>query len=891
MEDRLSFIRMKQLRVFNCWMHRRIVSLLSQVIHPSTRLAIVAAAISMIPSFSYASPQSLPSTDLQRALYLADLYNWREAGPHFESAVSALKQSGDKRSALFAELGEIRATVDTKNLPLTSLALEKRLGTDLLLKRDKQLRLFCLAIKGDIDRELNAGVARRDWEEVRLIAVALKDAHWQNRALAEIGISAFYEGDLQTARKNVGTAVEVAERIHDIAAQARYTTVLGMALTQAGQAGQALPYFDRAIQLAQSIPDSGFPSLAYHSRLQALINLGQYDHAQSLADDLLIRHQSMQSLGPTADILFLSARIGFARGNTNGAIAELEKSVAMFRSVGLQQVAMEPEAMLAEIYRKQGSLEKAEHYALEAVGSARASGDKWAIPDLFRTLAEIQMAQGQYAEADRTFDRAEAFLEAGLTNSSTVLEKTAYIKASSGLCSEHFALAVSKIHDPAKAYSIIERVRGRVTADLLLAGSVHSAKAIAVEGTISHLQLQLMSAKSIPDVKRIRDQVVAEEQSRWITPGVNILKRRSWQTVPLPRVRQRLDASSAILEYVTADPQSYCLVISKDSFYVVPLAGKSEMDRLIDTYLSVVRQKGQGHAAAASLYNLLLRPVPEIERKEKLIVVRDGRLHQIPFDALEDEQGHVVAESHIVAHVPSVTTFYLLSLGSGERHPHPLLGIGGVPYGSVIQPVGFTGGKRESLYDLPYSRKEVLAANTAIGGHNNLLLGALATESAFKRAATQHYGVIHLAVHGIPDESDPEQAALVLLPDEKAGEDGFLHAAEIAMLHLDTNLVVLSACDTAVGPIQGEEGIATLSKSFLLAGARGVVSTLWPVDDASSLFLMEHFYTSLASGDPPEVALTRAKRALLKSFGPGAVPFYWAGFTFEGALTSKEVGH
>jgi len=83
-------------------------------------------------------------------------------------------------------------------------------------------------------------------------------------------------------------------------------------------------------------------------------------------------------------------------------------------------------------------------------------------------------------------------------------------------------------------------------------------------------------------------------------------------------------------------------------------------------------------------------------------------------------------------------------------------------------------------------------------------------------------------------------------------------------------------------PIEGEEGVSTLSNSFLLAGARAVVSTLWPVEDTASLFLMKRFYSGIASGDSPALALARAKREMLHSFGKAAVPYYWAGFTFEG---------
>ena len=123
----------------------------------------------------------------------------------------------------------------------------------------------------------------------------------------------------------------------------------------------------------------------------------------------------------------------------------------------------------------------------------------------------------------------------------------------------------------------------------------------------------------------------------------------------------------------------------------------------------------------------------------------------------------------------------------------------------------------------------------------------------------------------------------MLLSDRSAGEDGFLQASEIVQLRFDADLVVLSACDTAVGPLQGQEGIANLSRAFLLAGARTVVSTLWQIDDSSSLFLMKHFYAHLSANRSAASALTAAKRDMLRTFGRKALPYQWAGFTIEGA--------
>ena len=170
--------------------------------------------------------------------------------------------------------------------------------------------------------------------------------------------------------------------------------------------------------------------------------------------------------------------------------------------------------------------------------------------------------------------------------------------------------------------------------------------------------------------------------------------------------------------------------------------------------------------------------------------------------------------------------------------PHALLAVGGVPSSSnELKQASVTAGYDvNGLSDLPASKNEALAAEAAIHDRRDtLLLGSSATKSAFKHADLAQYRIIHLAVHGFSSTADPDHAALVLLSDPSSGEDGFLQASEVVQLRLNADLVILSACDTAVGPVQGEEGIAALSRAFLLAGAKAVVSTLWSIDDTYSL--------------------------------------------------------
>ena len=438
--------------------------------------------------------------------------------------------------------------------------------------------------------------------------------------------------------------------------------------------------------------------------------------------------------------------------------------------------------------------------------------------------------------------------------------------------------------DVSKAFAILEQARGRVLTDLLLSGGTASPDAVAVERKVAELRLKLMSAHSSQDIAQLRDAIFLAEQSRSITPGISILKAKEHQTITLAQLQNSLSPSEAVLEYVVDDPTSYCLIITANKGRIVQLKGKATISPAVINYLTEVKAKHAASAEARKLFQLLLEPILEAQTKQQLIVIRDGQLHLVPFDGLINSQGRYVVESRSVDYAPSATSFFLLRTAYRKHPSQGLLAIGGVPYGhSNLRETALTRGYSETgLTDLPSSGDEARAAMAALPNKmNELLIGDKATEAAFKNS-TDH-SMIHLAVHAIAIQTTPDRAALVLLSDPKSGDDGFLQASEIVQLPLNADLVVLSACDTAVGPIEGEEGVETLSQAFLLAGSRTVISTLWSIDDDSTLFLMKSFYAQLARKKSPQYALRVAKKSMLSTFGPTkALPYYWAGFTVEG---------
>jgi CHAT domain-containing protein len=523
------------------------------------------------------------------------------------------------------------------------------------------------------------------------------------------------------------------------------------------------------------------------------------------------------------------------------------------------------------------------------------------LPLRLQSLAQLQASQGKYTEASETYDRASDVLDVMIGNVRSAAGKIGLINAMSSVYAEHFALVADHLNDTPKAFSVLEHARGRVTTELLTSGKPpESREELEIEKQISRLNLELAKAKSAEQVHQIRDKIFLAEEARWVTPASNAWKSQPWQTTPLERIRDGLNADEIVLEYVLAQPHSYCLVIGRDSAHIVPLTNREAIESLVLTYLKTLKTKSTSKAQAASLYDALLKGIPEVSKKEHVIIVPDGRLHLLPFDALVDSTGHYLVSSHTITYSPSATFLYLAKSTPSPSSQHALLGIGGIPYernADLTKVATLRGYISSPLVDLPASKEEVLEAQAAIRTPSDtVLLGANATKSAFEHSGLDQHAIIHLAVHGVANEKHPERAALIFLNDSSSGDDGILEASEIVHLHTNADLIVLSACDTAVGRLQGEEGIANLSLAFQLAGAKTVVSTLWSIDDTTALYLMKRFYAHLSEKNTVAQALTAAKKDMIRTYGSQAVPYYWASFRLEGSgdhaisLNSKEFG-
>lgn len=844
-----------------------------------------------------------PEILLRRGLALGDLYNWAESYRYFAGAERLFQARGDQRGVLYARLGKLRATMEQQSLPELSLQLSDLLEQQTLLKTDKRLRLFAYMVKGDVDGELDPVPARQDWIAVLGLAKALHDEKWVYRSTAEIGFADYLQGNFDSAFAKVFGALGQAKAHQDLGAQIRLLGAVGTGLAQAKEEKpnlEALGYFDKADQITASTPDAGYQFIPREGRLQALRHLHRYAEARQLASEMLSQAMPKKKYVKAAQVLITSAGIEKDQRKYEAAIQQLQRSIALSKVGHMPRLLADAQMELADIYRIRGALDRAQPLMKEASNSTQSSGDLFLLPGRLAAEAQLELALHRYDSARRSLERASVFADSMIGRVNRASSKVALILGQEEVFKTYVELEAGHFQNVTKTYEGIESFRGRVSRDILMSGSAESPTAQSLERKLSRLYIELSRVQGIGDARRLRDKIFYLEQDRWGETGASILRNKLDQVIPLDTLRASIGPNEAILEYMLGDDESYCLVISNSHSKLVSLpAGQHQIDSIVLPYLEAIRKDQLATENAQTLHHLLLPDSLEIQGKKHLIIVPDGSLHLLPFEALQTDDAHYVIENHEVTYAPSASTLYFLKTekeGRGAPGPPQVLAVGGVPYsGSGAAKVAKTRGyDAEKLGDLPASEDEARAAASSIRApvdRNQILVKQDATESAFKHADLLNSTVIHMAVHGLVNQRDPNRTALVLLSDQKAGEDGWLQANEIALLRTHAQLVVLSACDTAIGPVNGEEGISNLSRAFLLSGARNVLSSLWSVDDTFSLFLMKRFYVHLAEQEPVTTALRHAKLELLRTFHAKATPYFWAAFKLEGNGDVSLIGH
>jgi CHAT domain-containing protein len=338
-----------------------------------------------------------------------------------------------------------------------------------------------------------------------------------------------------------------------------------------------------------------------------------------------------------------------------------------------------------------------------------------------------------------------------------------------------------------------------------------------------------------------------------------------------------------LVEYFTGDSALYTFAFSPDTFVVRRTRLSKVFLDSLDGFRRFLTEPGASNASAHNyaqnarmLYDTLLGCLP-LSLEENLVVVPDGRLNFLSFDALVTEAPKLdnpkfnelryLLHDHVVSYNYSATFLMRPPRLVSDSADVNILAL--APGFSTANGLADLGGARENVARLTDKYPGVTA-----------LLDGDATKSGFlSRAAS--YDILDLATHGSVDTLDPMNSRLFFAPD--GGGDSILYLYELYTMPLRARLAILEACETGAGTLQRGEGVMSMARGFTYAGCNGVVMSLWQAADASSSGIIDRFYEGLADGKKVDQALTQAKRDFLEdSQSKGGMarqnyhPFFWS---------------
>jgi len=670
---------------------------------------------------------------------------------------------------------------------------------------------------------------------------------------------------------------------------------------------QSLSYFQEALNSWHEGYNPVWRSLALKNIGSVHINMGEYDTAK----EYLLRAAETDVPRFRAEALYELGRADYRKWEDNGALrrpatAEMENDLA--RATGNLQAALELDAKPLLKVNVLYLLAKIQHY--------NGHREYRALLDQAVDIMETQR-DGLTSERNRAsyFSRMLYLYELYVA-----LLMADYRQAPN----ETLAADALGVFETAHARNLLEvlakvsrgdRGKARGQEMLKLDDRLHRLKQAIADRRIDPTgQRQTVDVvpQSLEGLNRALEEALAQREALqsgaddWVE--AEILSGRQIQELIA-------EPDTMAIECAVGKHRSFLWSVTTERIAAHELPGEERLRSLVDRIATALNRppgerSQEAEAAAAQamteLSDLLLGPLWPMADK-RLAIVASGPLQLIPFGALPAPgtafDAAALRSGRYQALIDVVDVVYLPSSSVLHRMRNELAARAKPPrqlalfYDPVFRPsdrrmtaaAAVRGGApRDGFARLPATRREARAIRElpALANAGNVLIreGFAADKSGVLDPSLRDYRVLHFATHGYLDTEDPSRSSLVLsLYDRDGNEiDGFLSLAEIAKLELNPDLVVLSACETALGKELRGEGLISLARGFMFAGAPRVVATLWRVSDDSTARLMVDLYRGmLEEGETPAAAL-RAARLQLRALDSWSDPYYWGGFVFIG---------
>jgi CHAT domain-containing protein/tetratricopeptide (TPR) repeat protein len=703
------------------------------------------------------------------------------------------------------------------------------------------------------------------------------------RTLNNLGNVARYRGDLARAEQLYQQALAIEEKLAPNSLQVASTlNNLGVVAANRGDLARAEQYYQQALAIFEQLaPNSLQVAGTLHNLGNVARDRGDLARAEQLFQQALAIYEKLapNSL-EVARTLHNLGNVASNRSDLARAEQLFQQALAIFEQLAPNSLQVASTLQnLANLARQQKNYPQAQQYLARVL--AIYETQRAAIPDpetktafaeryfnAYTLQAQLALDQQQPQQAALALERSRARTLAELM----------------------FTRALPVPTNAPQALKDLIAQQEQLQRDFLLLARQQRQTDPDDTNALQRLQAQ---ARQLADRQRQLDQQLRQQFPQY----ADLLNP---QPPNLKQLQAALDANTVLLYHAFADKELLIVAVSRQTVrgYRVKVDPRTLENDLAEFQRVVAKpplertasERRKLPALGQRLYATLIKPAePSLKNATTVLLCPEGALNQLPWGALVvavDKQGRPTYWVERVAIGLTLSAGVYLQAKAVRPAPR------GVAIAAVsqyrrqqvaqapktAQLVRRSGG---ALGDLPAVKQEVAQVRRLLGKQGvAAVLEAAATPERARQIA-QRARVVHFACHARADNVDPLGSGLLLAP---AGSDeGLLTAADVvSRWRLRADVVMLSACETAVGQVRRYEGMYGLARAFLFAGSRSVGASLWRVDDVSTARLMGVFYRGYALGVPKAEALRRAQVELLRS-KDDSDPYYWSCFVLMGA--------
>jgi CHAT domain-containing protein/predicted negative regulator of RcsB-dependent stress response len=719
-------------------------------------------------------------------------------------------------------------------------------------------------------------------------------------------------GDITQAQTLAGKSMKEATELG--LGTSRHNQLLASIASETGEYENALRYQEKAMNEATDFGIQGQVVWTTIGMGDIYSNLGDFNKAEKYYREAKMAKDTLEMKTTSLDAS-LNMRLGeivsaneyfLSEGSLTGEAVSSLRIAEMLMQKGSPDSAMIYLNMAEERFKTSGNREGESNVLVHKGRILVDKGDYMAA----RPLLEVAATASDFPETSwqawfnlgriyEKFDQDEKAVES-YRNSISIIEKIRGNLTIDEFKSIYFdnkrevydrlLRILLKMNKPVESFQVSEQARARAFYDILankridfsgsLPGdliSLEQAKRIEIQKLYKLLQKGDVSSSGDNDsrtsgLRQLREALVtAQSEYEDIIEKIKLhspayAEMVTAQPVNPSDLRSILDDNSAVLAYWISSDELIIWFITKTDIVCreIPVNGQY-LGSLVEKARKTIESDSPVNELKPPLkllYSLIVAPVEKSLRQfRNLIIIPNGSLHFLPFQALVDSHGDYLVQNHNIIYEPSASVYMIC-----ENRK--------VSAGSRFMGMALSDLSIEDKPGLPGTGEE-LQKILPLFPDNLSAFGKQGTETFIKKNVG-NYNFIHFATHGSYNYDQPLYSFLLFPSSDE--DDGRLNVYEVFGLNLKASLVTLSACETGLGNINRGDEIVGLSRAFLFAGSSSVIVSLWAVADYPTSILMASFYKNLKDHNLQE-ALSMAQRDLIKTYPQ---PIYWSPFILIG---------